>query len=72
MKLIAFCCVALALMGAPVRAQTPDYSVELAPGLYTLTWGNNFGNMGLNVGLSVGDDGLLLVDAQDESGCHGS
>ena len=67
MKLIAFCCVALALMGAPVRAQTPDYSVELAPGLYTLTWGNNFGNMGLNVGLSVGDDGLLLVDAQDGS-----
>ena len=67
MKLMAFCCVALALMGAPVRAQTPDYSVELAPGLYTLTWGNNFGNMGLNVGLSVGDDGLLLVDAQDGS-----
>lgn len=69
MKFLVLLCTAFALAAAPAKAQspTPDYSVDLAPGLFTLTWGNNFGNMGLNVGLSVGEDGLLLVDAQDET-----
>jgi cyclase len=59
-----------ALAQAPRQdpAAGPDHTVEVAPGLYTVTWGNNFGNMGLNVGVSVGDDGVLLVDAQEEGG----
>src|SRR5580698_924478 len=69
MKHIAWLCAALAVT-TPAAAQIPavadDHTVEVAPGIYTVTWGNNWGNMGLNVGLSVGDDGLLLVDAQDE------
>ena len=42
--------------------------MQVAPGIYTVTWGNGWGNMGLNVGVSVGEDGLLLVDAQEEAG----
>src|SRR5215831_11359112 len=68
MRFIAAACMMLTI--TPATAQTSgkadDYTVEVAPRLYSVTWGNNWGNMGLNVGLSVGDDGLLLIDAQDE------
>src|SRR3954463_5422028 len=67
MRLVAAACLLLTF--APATAQTQgksdDYTVQVAPGIYSLTWGNGWGNMGLNVGLSVGDDGLLLIDAQD-------
>jgi cyclase len=39
-----------------------DHSQALGDGLYSINWGT----MGLNVGMSSGDDGILLVDAQDE------
>jgi cyclase len=58
----------LALAVAPAFAQRPppgegeDHSQALANGLYSINWGT----MGLNVGMSSGDDGILLVDAQDE------
>ena len=72
MMRIACLCAAAALAGAPAAAQTPtvgeDHTVQVAPGIYTVTWGNGWGNMGLNVGVSVGEDGLLLVDAQEEAG----
>jgi cyclase len=42
--------------------QGEDGSQILAPGLYSLNWGP----MGLNVGMFAGEDGVLLVDAQDE------
>jgi cyclase len=65
MNRLACWCATLALT-VPSAAQTPvgadDHTVQVAPGIYNMTWGN----MGLNVGLSVGEDGLLLVDAQDE------
>src|SRR3954469_15760804 len=68
MRFIAVVCLLLTV--APATAQTQgkgeDYTVQVAPGIYSVTWGNTWGNMGLNVGLSVGDDGLLLIDAQDE------
>lgn len=68
MRFIAVACMLLTV--APATAQTQgkgeDYTVQVAPGIYSVTWGNTWGNMGLNVGLSVGDDGLLLIDAQDE------
>jgi cyclase len=71
MKHITSLCAALVVAIAPAAAQTPDdaddHTVEIAPGIYTVTWSlNPWGNMGLNVGLSVGEDGLLLIDAQDE------
>ena len=72
MMRIACLCAAAALAGAPAAAQTPtvgeDHTMQVAPGIYTVTWGNGWGNMGLNVGVSVGEDGLLLVDAQEEAG----
>jgi glyoxylase-like metal-dependent hydrolase (beta-lactamase superfamily II) len=52
----------------PARAQRPapgqgeDGTQTIAPGLYSLNWGT----MGLNVGMFAGEDGILLVDAQDE------
>jgi glyoxylase-like metal-dependent hydrolase (beta-lactamase superfamily II) len=58
----------LALVATPAFAQRPppgegeDHSQSLGSGLYSINWGT----MGLNVGLSSGDDGILLVDAQDE------
>jgi glyoxylase-like metal-dependent hydrolase (beta-lactamase superfamily II) len=54
----------LAGLTSPALAQIPpdDHTVQVAPGLHVVTWGP----MGLNVGLSVGEDGLLLVDAQDQ------
>ena len=69
---IACLFAAAALAGAPAAAQAPaaadDHTVQVAPGIYTVTWGNSWGNMGLNVGVSVGEDGLLLIDAQEEAG----
>jgi glyoxylase-like metal-dependent hydrolase (beta-lactamase superfamily II) len=68
-----FCLCAAFVMAAamPAAAQSSgadkDYTVEVAPGIYNVTWGNRFGNMGLNVGVSVGEDGLLLIDAQEEA-----
>jgi len=53
--------VVSAAIAAPA-APDDDHTVQVAPGLYAVTWGP----MGLNVGLSVGADGLLLVDAQEE------
>ena len=58
----------LALIAAAASAQRPppgegeDHSQVLGGGLYSINWGT----MGLNVGMSTGDDGILLVDAQDE------
>jgi cyclase len=72
MTRIACLCAAAALAGAPAAAQVPaaadDHTVQVAPGIYTVTWGNSWGNMGLNVGVCVGEDGLLLIDAQEEAG----
>jgi glyoxylase-like metal-dependent hydrolase (beta-lactamase superfamily II) len=54
--------------GGPAGAQRlppgqgEDGTQILAPGLYSLNWGP----MGLNVGMFAGEDGILLVDAQDE------
>jgi cyclase len=39
-----------------------DHSQSLGSGIYSINWGT----MGLNVGMSTGPDGILLVDAQDE------
>ena len=39
-----------------------DATQTIAPGLYSLNWGT----MGLNVGMFAGDDGIVLIDAQDE------
>jgi cyclase len=58
----------LILTAASANAQAPrpgegeDHSQELGHNIYSINWGT----MGLNVGLSTGDDGILLVDAQDE------
>jgi cyclase len=72
MTRIVCLCAAAILAGAPAAAQAPaagdDHTVQVAPGIYTVTWGNSWGNMGLNVGVSVGADGLLLIDAQEEAG----
>jgi len=52
----------------PAAAQRPapgtgEAHTELvAPGIYSVNWGD----MGLNVGVSSGADGVLLIDAQDE------
>lgn len=68
MKTLVFAAALLGLAVAPALAQRlqpgegEDHSQELGGGLYSLNWGT----MGLNVGMSTGDDGILLVDAQDE------
>ena len=67
MILTAFLGLAM-LLARPVSAQRlppgagEDETQRIAPGLYSMNWGT----MGLNVGLSTGADGVLLVDAQDE------
>ena len=69
MKFSVLLCLVLPLTVTAAAAQAPteatDYTVQVAPGIYNVTWGNTWGNMGLIVGLSVGDDGLVLIDAQD-------
>lgn len=59
--LIAFVS-ASALAQRPAPGEGEDQSETLGNGLYSINWGI----MGLNVGLSTGPDGILLVDAQDE------
>ena len=54
--------VATALAQRPPPGEGEDHSQALGNGLYSINWGT----MGLNVGMSSGDDGILLVDAQDE------
>jgi cyclase len=60
--------VLLTIWAASAIAQQPrpgegeDHSQELGNGIFSLNWGT----MGLNVGMSTGADGILLVDAQDE------
>src|SRR5882724_6201406 len=54
--------VASALAQRPPPGEGEDKSQALGSGIYSINWGT----MGLNVGLSTGDDGILLVDAQDE------
>ena len=59
---------ALALSIASAAAQRPppgegeDQSQALGNGIFSINWGT----MGLNVGMSAGPDGVLLIDAQDE------
>jgi len=59
---------ALSLAAAAAFAQRPppgvgdDQSQDLGNGLYSLNWGT----MGLNVGMSTGADGIILMDAQEE------
>ncbi len=68
MKRPVFAAALLALTAALAFAQRPppgegeDHSQVLGNGIYSINWGT----MGLNVGMSSGDDGILLVDAQDE------
>lgn len=68
MKILVVAGVLVAFAAATSNAQTPkpaegdDHSQELGNSLYSINWGT----MGLNVGLSAGADGILLVDAQDE------
>jgi cyclase len=68
MKRLVVTAALLALTAAPAFAQRPppgegeDRSQALGGGIYSINWGT----MGLNVGMSSGDDGILLVDAQDE------
>ena len=54
--------VASAFSQRPPPGEGEDHSQALANGIYSINWGT----MGLNVGMSSGDDGILLVDAQDE------
>jgi cyclase len=68
MSRIALLIMGLALLAAPVAAQRPSpgegpaHSENLAPGITSVNWGV----MGLNVGVSAGEDGILLIDDQDE------
>ena len=67
MKPLVLAAVLLALSAATAAAQRPppgegeDRSQDLGGGLYSLNWGT----MGLNVGVSTGADGILLVDDQE-------
>ena len=68
MKSIVCWVVLLMMVAAPAPAQRPvpgegaDHSEKIAPGIYSVNWGD----MGLNVGVSDGPDGVLLIDDQDE------
>jgi len=68
MSRIALLIIGLALIGMPAAAQRPapgegaEHSETLIPGLTSVNWGV----MGLNVGVSAGEDGILLIDDQDE------
>lgn len=71
MKSLAFSMLGVALIVAgPASAQRPppgagpDASEQIAPNLWSINWGT----MGLNVGVFAGEDGVLLVDAQEEGG----
>src|SRR6202035_2873893 len=68
MKRVVLPAAMLGLVAAAAFAQRPppgegeDRSQALGNGIYSITWGTR----GLNVGMSSGDDGIMLVDAQDE------
>jgi glyoxylase-like metal-dependent hydrolase (beta-lactamase superfamily II) len=68
MKPLVLAAALSALVLASANAQRPppgegeDRSQALGSGIHSINWGT----MGLNVGMSTGDDGILLVDAQDE------
>src|ERR1700676_3833689 len=68
MKRLVLAAALSALVLASADAQRPppgggeDRSQMLGGGIYSINWGT----MGLNVGMSTGDDGIMLVDAQDE------
>ena len=68
MKRLGLAAALLALATTLASAQRPppgegeDHSQVLGNGIYSINWGT----MGLNVGMSTGPDGILLVDAQDE------
>ena len=65
-----FLAAALFLIAAPVSAQRPgpgegaEHNENLGAGITSVNWGT----MGLNVGVSAGDDGILLIDDQEEGG----
>ena len=68
MRYRIFSAALVLVIAMPASAQKPapgmgeDHSQLVAPGIYSVNWGD----MGLNVGVSTGPDGVLLVDAQDE------
>jgi glyoxylase-like metal-dependent hydrolase (beta-lactamase superfamily II) len=68
MDLRIFSAFLLLATAMPAAAQRPtpgvgeSHTEQAAPGIYSVNWGD----MGLNVGVSAGADGVLLVDAQDE------
>src|SRR5438067_4747764 len=68
MKPLTFSLLPLVLLPVAASAQRPAPGIgeahpqQAAPGIYSVNWGD----MGLNVGVSTGSDGILLVDAQDE------
>lgn len=70
MRLFVLFSLVPALLVTPSMAQRPaagdgrDRSELAAPGLYSVNWGD----MGLNVGVSTGPDGILLIDDQEEAG----
>jgi glyoxylase-like metal-dependent hydrolase (beta-lactamase superfamily II) len=59
-----------AAAAAPTPAQRPGpgegaaHNENLGSGIASVNWGT----MGLNVGVSAGDDGILLIDDQEEAG----
>src|SRR5690242_4845094 len=61
---LALACGIPAVMAAdrPAPGTGEAHTEQAAPGIFSVNWGE----MGLNVGVSTGPDGLLLVDAQDE------
>ena len=64
----SFISIVLFLAAIPAAAQRPapgtgeTHTQQVAPGIYSVNWGD----MGLNVGVFTGPDGVLLVDSQDE------
>ena len=70
MKPILCSTILLALALGPASAQRaapgdgPTQTENLGNGMYSVNWGA----MGLNVGVSAGPDGLLLIDDQEEAG----
>src|SRR5579863_513190 len=68
MKRLTFSALLVVFAAVPAAAQRPapdageDHTQLVAPGIYSVNWGD----MGLNVGVSTGPDGVLLIDAQDE------
>ena len=67
-RLTIFITFSVLLIISPASAQRPapgtgeDHSQLVAPGIYSVNWGE----MGLNVGVFTGPDGVVLIDAQDE------